>query len=85
MGVIRKGDDLKELSKIGKKIAEAFRAIDEVGITEEECDLFMDYVRSQQAIMPMFDPTRYMQGGDNLLDAGMKRAQAIRAFLRGGD
>lgn len=71
----------EELSVIAKKISKCFEFIEE-NITPEEVNDFLNYCTYQETVMPLFNPSMYMSGGNRMLEAASKRGLALRAFFK---
>lgn len=74
---------IAELREIGTKIHKAYSAVIE-NITEEEVEKFGEYLRNQEAIMPLFDPTGYMGQKGKMLEQAKGRYRALADFFGGG-
>ncbi len=72
---------LEELNEIAKRISIAYEGVSAV-ISKEEVENFAKYVEEQDTMMPLLNPTNYMNGGHENLQKVHKRIEALLAFFK---
>ena len=76
---------IKELTEIGasidKIITESRRVLFHTGLQKEDLDAFADYLEEQDTLMPMLNPTAYMQGGSKGIPLAKARVEMIRKLM----
>lgn len=77
---INKTTSIKELEEIGTKINDAYIAVLQ-HITPQELNKFEDYLSTQEAMVPLLDPTGYMGGKDKMLTLCRQRVEKLKRFF----
>ncbi len=72
---------MKELAKIGEKINDSIEAVWKIGLTAEEVESLEDYIREQETILPLTDPTLMRQDGFKLLDQAKERIKLLKPII----
>lgn len=76
---------IKELVEIGasidKIITESNRVLQHTGIQKEDLDAFASYLEEQDTLMPMLNPTAYMQGGAKAIPLAKARVELVRKLM----
>jgi hypothetical protein len=76
---------IKELTEIGasidKIITESNRVLQHTGLRKEDLDTFAEYLEEQDALMPMLNPTAYMNGGAKAIPLAKARVEVVRKLM----
>jgi hypothetical protein len=76
---------IEELTEIGasidKVITESKRVLQHTELKKDELDAFAQYLEEQDAMMPMLNPTAYMQGGAKAIPIAKARVEAVRKLM----
>ena len=72
---------MKDLVKIGVKINDSIEAVWEIGLTAKEMEKLEDYIREQETILPLTDPTLMRQDGFKLLDQAKERIKLLKPII----
>ncbi len=72
---------MKELVKIGEKINDSIEAVWKIGLTSKEMESLEDYIREQETILPLTDPTLMRQDGFKLLSQAKERIKLLKPII----
>lgn len=72
--------EIKKLIKIGQKIDSAIKAIKNVGLNEKEIEEFENYIRQQETISPLINPTNYREIS-KMLDLAKTRIELLKPII----
>ncbi|MFA7121520.1 MAG: hypothetical protein WC277_08550 [Bacilli bacterium] len=66
----------------GAGIAQIFDAAQEAGLTLQDLDEFENMLEHRDTVLPMVDPTAWVNGGSVEIVRARKRVQAVRGILQ---
>ena len=79
-------DSKKSAQAVSQAVALVIRtaqqAIERVGLTEADLELFFREAGRTDALMPLLDPTYWMRGGREDIDESRKRGEAVEALMK---
>lgn len=78
-------ESIKELVEIGASIdqivKESNRILQHTGLTKADLAAFERYLEEQDALMPMMNPTAWMQGGAKAIPLAKARVELVRKIM----